>query len=295
MTRVLLFGASGFIGGHARDALAADPRVAEVICPGRAAPTCSRHPAALAGLLREVAPDAVVNCVGPSPAPPPSWSRRTRWSRRSCWRPRPRRRRRPGWSGSARPGSTGRCRTGPVTGEAAARPVSEYGVSHLAGTRLFQLAGEAGQVDAVSIRVFNPIGPGISQENLLGRAAARLRAALADRATEITLGPLSAYRDFVDVQDLATLIVAATLAPGLRHRVVNAGSGRAVTAREAVGLLARAAGYDGRIREAGVGPQRSQAVDWIQADIGRAGELGWSPVHDLETSIKDIWAAGEAR
>ncbi|MFI9642196.1 NAD-dependent epimerase/dehydratase family protein [Micromonospora sp. NPDC051925] len=298
MTRVLLFGSSGFIGGHARDALAADPRVTEVICPGRATfDLLDGEPAALAALLREVAPDAVVNCVGAltgsaaqlvtanttvaaklleATADAAPQARLVRLGSAGEYGPVPDR--------------------VPVTEEAPARPVSAYGVSHLAGTRLFQLAGEAGQVDAVSLRVFNPIGPGMSQENLLGRAAARIRAALADGATEITLGPLSAYRDFVDVRDLAALIVAAALAPELRHRVVNAGSGRAVTARQAVELLADAAGYGGRIREAGVGPQRSLAVDWIQADIGRAGhELGWAPLRDLATSIKDIWADGAVR
>ncbi|MEV6801563.1 NAD(P)-dependent oxidoreductase [Micromonospora rifamycinica] len=298
MTRVLLFGASGFIGGHARDALAADPRVTEVICPGRATyDLLDGDVAGLAALLREVAPDAVVSCVGAltgsagqlvtantlvaaklleATAEAAPQARLVRLGSAGEYGPLPQR--------------------VPVTEELPARPVSAYGVSHLAGTRLFQLAGEAGQVDAVSLRVFNPIGPGMSQENLLGRAAARIRAALAEGATEITLGPLSAYRDFVDVRDLAALIAAATLASTLRHRVVNAGSGRAVTARQAVGLLADAAGYDGAIHEVGVGPQRSQAVDWIQADIGRArDELGWSPVRDLATSVKDIWAAGDAR
>ncbi|MFE7872459.1 NAD-dependent epimerase/dehydratase family protein [Micromonospora humida] len=297
MTRVLLFGASGFIGGHARDALTADPRVAEVVCPGRAThDLLDGTPDALAGLLREVAPDAVVNCVGALTGSAGQLvTANTLVAAKlleatAVAAPRAR---------LLRLGSAGEYgpvpERVPVTEDSPARPVSAYGVSHLAGTRLFQLAGEAGEVDAVSLRVFNPIGPGMSQENLLGRAAARLRAALDDGATEITLGPLSAYRDFVDVRDLAALVVAAVLAPTLRHRVVNAGSGRAVTAREAVALLADAAGYRGRVREAGAGPQRSQAVDWIQADIGRAAGLGWSPVRDLATSIKDIWAVGDAR
>jgi nucleoside-diphosphate-sugar epimerase len=62
-----------------------------------------------------------------------------------------------------------------------------------------------------------------------------------------------------------------------------------------VQLLAETAGYRGEIREQGAGPQRSAAVDWIQADVRRAREeLGWTPARDLATSIKDIWAAGEA-
>ena len=63
--RVLLFGANGFVGGQARTALAADPRIAAVICPPR-----SRHDlvagdlASLTDLVREVQPDVVVNCTG---------------------------------------------------------------------------------------------------------------------------------------------------------------------------------------------------------------------------------------
>jgi nucleoside-diphosphate-sugar epimerase len=138
--------------------------------------------------------------------------------------------------------------------------------------------------------VFNPIGSGLPDANLLGRAAHRLRTAAAGG---ITLGPLTAYRDFVDVRDVASLVLAVLLAPELKHRVFNAGSGRAVTARQAVDLLAAEAGYSGDIREEGAGPQRSAAVDWIRADVELArAELGWSPVHDLASSIKDVWDAG---
>ncbi|WDZ83920.1 NAD-dependent epimerase/dehydratase family protein [Micromonospora cathayae] len=298
MTRVLLFGASGFIGGHARVALESDPRIAEVICPGRASYDLLGGSAdGLAELLRATAPDAVVTCVGALTGSAEQLLVANTLVAAKLLAA----------AGGAAPqarlvrlGSAGEYGVVPdgesVTEEDPAQPLSAYGVSHLAGTRLFQLAGESGQADTVSLRVFNPIGPGMSEENLLGRAAARIRAALAEDAPEITLGPLSAYRDFVDVRDLAALIVAVVLAPELRHRVLNAGSGRAVTARSAVELLAATAGWRGRIREAGVGPQRSTAVDWIRADVGRAGtELGWTPLRDLATSVKDIWAAGEQR
>jgi nucleoside-diphosphate-sugar epimerase len=111
----------------------------------------------------------------------------------------------------------------------------------------------------------------------------------------VTLGPLGAYRDFIDVQDLASLMLAVVTAPEVPHRVINAGSGRAVTAREAVRLLAVEAGYTGLIREQGAAQQRSAAVDWIQAGIDRARDgFGWAPVHELTESIKDIWSAREA-
>jgi nucleoside-diphosphate-sugar epimerase len=296
VSRVLLFGASGFIGGHVRAALAADPRVTALICPGRDRyDLIDGDPAGLAELLRAEAPDAVVSCVGRLTGSDSELIRANTLVATKLIEaveaaaPAAR---------LVRLGSAGEYGAVPhgrsVTEEDPTAPVAGYGVSHLAATRLFQLAGDTGRADTAVLRVFNPIGSGLPDANLLGRAAQRLRTALADRAGEITMGPLSAYRDFVDAQDVASLVLAVVLAPRLRHRIFNAGSGRAVTARAAVRLLAARAGYTGGIREEGAGPQRSAAVDWIQADVELArAELGWSPVHDLTASITDIWDAGE--
>jgi nucleoside-diphosphate-sugar epimerase len=292
--RVLLFGASGFIGRHVRAALLADPRVGDVVCPGR-----DRHDlvagdtAGLAALLRAEAPDAVVCCVGALGGSDTDLVRANTMVAAMLLEavadaaPGAR---------LVRLGSAGEYGVVPrghaVAEDDRTEPVGAYGVSHLAGTRLFARAGDAGRVDAVSVRVFNPIGAGQPAENVLGRAVLRLREALATGAPAITLGPLGAYRDFVDVQDVAALIRAIVLAERVPSRVYNAGSGRAVTVREAVALLADRAGWRGTVHEAGTGPQRSAAVDWIRADISRAGaELGWVPAHDLGTSIKNIWAA----
>lgn len=298
MRRVLLFGGSGFIGGHVRAELEADPEVAEVICPGRRDhDLIEGDVAGLVRVLRAAAPDAVVSCVGALTGTDAELVRANTLVAAKLLEA----------VGAAAPGarlvrlgSAGEYGVVPhgesVTERDPAEPVGAYGVSHLAGTTLFRLAAEANRADAVSVRMFNPIGPGLSAENLLGRAAERIRAALAGGGTEITMGPLGAYRDFVDVRDAAALIAAVLRAPALRHRVFNAGSGRAVPAREAVRLLAETAGYGGEIREQGAGPQRSAAVGWIRADVSRAREeLGWKPVRDLATSVTDIWHAGAAR
>ena len=295
--RVLLFGASGFIGGHVRAALAADPRTGAVICPGRRDhDLIDGDQRGLVQVIRDSTPTAIVSCVGRLGGTDAELIRGNTLVATKLLEA----------VAAARPGvrlvrlgSAGEYGVVPhgqsVTEDGPTNPVAAYGISHLAGTRLFELAGESGIVDAVSLRVFNPIGPGMSAETMLGRAAERIRAALATGAGRITMGPLSAYRDFVDVRDLAALVPAVLRADRLTHRVFNVGSGRAVRSREAVRLLAEAAGYRGEIHEQGTGPRRSAAVDWIQADVSRAREqLGWVPGHDLATSIKDIWAAGEA-
>lgn len=292
MTRVLLFGASGFLGGPVRAALAAHPRVTELTCPGRDRyDLISGDLADLVDLVRQTAPDVVVNCAGrlagsgvdlmlgnavvtakliEAVAVAVPGARLIRL-------------------GSA--GEYGRVPPGTAVGEDdPARPVGEYGVSHLAATDLVRLACAAGRVDGLVLRVFNPIGPGASTENLLGRAAERMRQALRTGADTITLGPLGAYRDFVDTRDVATAICAAVVAPALAYRVLNVGSGRAVLVRDAVAALASAAGFPGSIVERGTGSTRSAVVSYIRADITRIeAALGWTPVYTLDASVKAIW------
>ena len=98
------------------------------------------------------------------------------------------------------------------------------------------------------------------------------------------------------MRDVATLVVAVVAdARSCRHRVFNAGSGRAVTAREAVGLLADAAGFTGGSARPAY---RAAALGGGRLDPGRhrPGRRSWAGTGARpETSIKDIWAAGEAR
>lgn len=294
-SRVLLFGSSGFIGAHVRAALGAEPGVTELISPGRGRyDLVEGDRDGLIGLLREIEPDAVICCVGRLGGTNEELIRANTLVAAKLLdaveaaAPQARLVR----LGSA--GEYGVVEHGrAVTENDPTEPIGAYGISHLAGTRLFTLAGETGRVDAISVRVFNPIGPGQSAENVLGRAQLRLKEAALLGSAEIVLGPLGAYRDFVDVRDLAAVLCSVVLTPNPPSRVYNAGSGQAVTVRSAVQLLAEQAGFTGTIREHGTGPQRSAAVDWIQADIGRAAdELGWVPSVDLATSIKDIWASG---
>ncbi|WP_422752460.1 NAD-dependent epimerase/dehydratase family protein [Micromonospora sp. WMMD708] len=180
-----------------------------------------------------------------------------------------------------------------------AAPVSEYGLSHLAATRLAELAGDAGRVDTIVLRVFNPVGPGMPAGNMLARATAMVRTALADGADDIALGLHDTYRDLVDVRDVAAAVLAATrCAPVGGHRVVNVGSGRATATRDVVRLLADVAGFTGRIRPGGFPPDatRSAAVPWMCADVDRARRvLGWAPAYDLTASLRALWRADGER
>lgn len=295
MSTVLLFGGSGFIGRQVKLALEAGPGLT-LHCPGRDRyDLLGGDPAGLRALLAEVRPDVVVNCTGrldgtghelvlantvvtaallDAMAAIVPGARLVRLGSASEY--------------GVMPHGVAVSETHPTA------PVSDYGVSHLAGTGLVQVASAAdpavGRVDGVVLRLFNPIGPGLHEANMLGRAVDLLRRALHEGADSVTLGPLDAYRDFVDVRDVADAVRRAVLADRVTERVLNVGSGTAVTAREAVHLLAEEAGFTGEILERGAGPARSSTVHWACADITRAREvLGWSPRYSLADSIKGIW------
>jgi nucleoside-diphosphate-sugar epimerase len=300
MTHVLLFGSAGFIGSHVRAELTRNPAVEWVTCLGR--DRCDLVAAGvdeLASVLRELDPSVVVNCTGRLDGSASELLAANTLVTAKLVDAAARARDRGPHGGTAGPirlirlGSAGEY--GPVPrGRAAteddpAGPVSAYGVSHLAATHLLAQAG------GLTLRLFNPIGPGQGDANVLGRSAALLRDALARGDDVITLGPLSASRDFVDVRDVARAVVAATLTPVPGTAVLNIGSGRAVTVREAVGLLAGTAGFTGRITEEGTPSARSAAMDWMCADVSRAyAVLGWRPAHDLADSVRAIWRSTPA-
>ncbi len=299
--RVLLFGASGFVGRPISAVLGRESRVGELVRVSRRerpGPGWVRHDLVsdpieqLRGLLRETAPDVVISLVGKLAG------REDELVAANVL-------------GTARllEAVAGECRAArlvvlgsaaeygvvpvdrPVAEDAPTDPVSSYGITKLAGTRLVRLAAEDGRVDAVALRVFNPIGQGTSTENMLGRAAARMRTALDHGHDHIELGALHAYRDFVDVRDVATAVVSAALADQLKDSVLNVGSGVGVSAREVVRTLAEVAGFRGEVRESAPAPTRSRDVHWIAADIEKIKTtLGWAPVHGLRASAEALWA-----
>lgn len=293
MSRVLLFGASGFLGRHVHSALLDHPRVGDVVCPGR--DQCDLVAATvgeITGLLRSQRPTAIVNCTGLLDGDTTQLMLANTvvtaklLDAIAATDPRIR---------LVRLGSAGEYGPVPfrlpVAETEAARPISPYGLSHLTATRLVYTAARHGRVDGVTLRVFNPIGAGSGEAGLLGRAAAQLRHATMRDCASVTFGPLSAYRDFVDARDVGTAVTAAVLAPRMPSRILNVGSGRAVQARAAVQALARLAGYRGDIVESGQGAARSAEISWMCADISRAmAMLGWRPVHAFEDSLTAVWA-----
>ncbi len=305
--RLLVIGASGFLGRHVwQQATGAGMTV---VTAGRAGlPGSPEHlrldlatadPAELAGLIAPVAPDVVVNCAGATSGDPEVLAAANVTGAYALVLAMLQGR-------TALPGGTparlvhlgsaaeyGRVEPGEAVDEAAPpRPAAAYGATKLAGTRLVEL-GRAAGLDAVVLRVLNPVGAGAPGSGLPGRVAAQLRQALAGGG-DVRLGPLDAVRDFVDARDVAAAVLAAAAAASLPHPVINVGSGTGVLTRTLVKELIGISGYSGPVHEDAPGSARSGDLLWQQADIARARQdLGWQPRHDLAASLADLWEASK--
>jgi nucleoside-diphosphate-sugar epimerase len=316
MVQVLLTGASGFLGRHILRLLAGQPGV-RVTTASRSAASRSTATHSGAGgavghvqlnfgvdgpdrvgeLLAELGPDVVVNCAGAvagstaelaeanivGPATLVHAMLRHAPTTRLIH------------LGSA--AEYGATAPGVAIAESTpARPVGDYGATKLAGTSLVTLARSAG-LDALTLRVFNPVGSGAPANSLPGRLAAEIRRATAE-GDVVRLGPLDAVRDFVDAHDVAAAVwqavtaAATSLVSTLDLPVLNVGSGRGVAVRELVDILVRIADFRGKIVESATGSTRSASVPWQCADISAIGAaLGWRPRTSLIASLDDLWQA----
>ncbi|MFF5960704.1 NAD-dependent epimerase/dehydratase family protein [Streptomyces luteogriseus] len=296
--RILVLGSTGYLGAHVAEGLRALPG-AQVLVGGRSpaadvdADLAHVRPEQLAKAFASAAPDTVVNCAGATggdavtlaevnargPAVLCAALREAAPAARLVH------------LGSAAEYGPGTPDT-PVTESAATHPVGPYGATKLAGTVAVTSSG----LDAVVLRVGNPVGPGAPPTGLPGRIAALLREAGRDPEAVLRLGDLSAHRDFVDVRDVARAVVLAATAPGPLPPVLNLGGGRAVPVRDLVRNLAGLAGFRGRIEEGAASPAgsaRSAQVSWQCSDISAAEEaLGWRPAHSLDDALAALWEGG---
>lgn len=302
--RILIVGASSFLGGHLWRVAAAAGHT--VLTAGRSvvSPGChfrldlvTDSPARVGQVLAAIAPHVVVNCAGATAGSADELAAanitavhtlvtallRDQGHDTARDRERGRAAARLVHIGSA--AEYGATAPGvPVAETALPHPAGMYGVTKLGGTRLVELGRSAG-LDAVVLRVFNVVGAGAPEDSLPGQAAAQLR-----HGRSLRLGPLDAVRDFVDARDVADAVLAAAAAPALPHAIVNVGSGAGVQARTLVRQLLAVTRRDVTVQEDAPGSARSAGLQWQQADIVRADEdLGWRPRRDLAESLRDLW------
>lgn len=161
----------------------------------------------------------------------------------------------------------------PITEDHVLRPVSVYGLTKAWQTELAYLHASRG-VNVVVARIFNLVGPHLSERLFIGRLYKQIDELRLGARTLIEVGPLSAIRDYLSIDD-AVLQLLAVSDLGDAGRVYHVASGRPVTMREMLVRELGAHGLDESIVVEGpaLSNRRGYDVPAIYADMTQTTAL----------------------
>ena len=161
----------------------------------------------------------------------------------------------------------------PIGEDHVLRPVSAYGITKAWQTELAYLHASRG-ANIVVARIFNLIGPHLSERLFVGRLHMQIAELRRGVRTRIEVGPLSAIRDYLPIDDAVTQLLAVADF-GKAGKVYHVASGQPITMRE---LLIRELAAHGLpesivVEGAALTNRRGYDVPSIYADIARTVAL----------------------
>ncbi|MFT4185177.1 MAG: GDP-mannose 4,6-dehydratase [Rhizobium sp.] len=179
----------------------------------------------------------------------------------------------------------------PIKESAALKPMNVYGATKAAADVLVgQLAYDG--LKSIRFRPFNHTGPGQTDAYVVSAFAKQLaEISVGAKPARISVGNLSAFRDFLDVRDVVRAYADAALidvAPDHIGGVFNLSSGRSVQIQSILDELIALSGLDVDVE---IDPQRLRGPEIAVAagDNGAAfNAFGWKPEIELSRTLGDV-------
>jgi UDP-glucose 4-epimerase len=177
---------------------------------------------------------------------------------------------------------------GPILETAPVAPGTIYAACKIACENYLRILGDGYGLPWTVLRVFATYGAGHKPSAFQGILNIMLTQLIAGNKV-IVKGALSRERDMVYAEDTAQATVRAALTEKARGKIINVGTGRAVTVREMIGHLGKALGKDMSkveiVEEAGtVGDPRYSVADTTRArDI-----LDFSAEYTIQQGIEKL-------
>src|SRR5207247_2401838 len=124
-------------------------------------------------------------------------------------------------------------------------PSNAYGLSKWLGERLLEgFCRDVGETTGVAARLFNPYGLGDHPDRVLGRILDAIR-----RRRPLELGNTWPKRDFVDVNDVVSVLIGASELRAERFVTVNVGTGVGTTVLDLVRIIEELMGTSVQLKE----------------------------------------------
>lgn len=288
--RVLLTGASGFVGVHVRRALAASGHDVFNDADAHTAALDLADEGVADALVGETHPDAVIHLAARVEPRDDAWRALLRNNQLAAFRVLDSLRRRAPHarvlvaSSSAVYGAVPRERN-PVRETEPARPVTMYGASK-AATEAIAFAFAASGLRVTICRPFNIVGPGGDKRSALAHWTRKLLELDSTRSDGVfRCGPVNTFRDLTDVRDIARAYVSI-LERDATEPVLNLCSGRAVEGMVVLDLLFATTGVRPHVVAA---PARADDILFQSGDNSRlTAATRWEPVITLEQTVADV-------
>jgi GDP-4-dehydro-6-deoxy-D-mannose reductase len=165
-------------------------------------------------------------------------------------------------------------------------PRTPYALTKAAAERLALAAG------ATVVRSFNLIGPGQAPSFALPSFAAQLAAIETGAEPVLSVGNLSARRDFVHIDDAVTALVRLAEAPQ-PGEIYNLASGEDHSIAELLARLVALSGLEVRCEE---DPEKLRPVDVprLCGDASHLRALGWAPERGVDAALRDLFSEARA-
>ena len=176
----------------------------------------------------------------------------------------------------------------PLTEQSPLRPKNNYSLSKLMAETAADKFSRMGHVQTVVVRPFNHSGAGQNDRFVASNFARQLsRIALKKSEPILSVGNLTAKRDFSDVRDI---VAAYRLAAMKGKGVYNVGSGTATSVQEVLNTLVEVSGVSVTIEQDET-RMRPSEMPMIYGSCERAEkELGWVRQYSLRDTLESIYA-----
>ena len=177
----------------------------------------------------------------------------------------------------------------PITEASSIRPLTHYAVSKVAAEMAAEIYGRETGRDVLVARPFNIVGPRQRAPLLYAKVAAQLvEIQRGIRPPLLELGNLDGQRDFIDVRDVCSglLAIAEHGRAGQAYNLCNA---KAMTSRAVVEYLCQESGLPVDVRTAPRNPVTDLAYQRGSHEKLTAAS-GWQPRIAIEKSLSDTFA-----
>ena len=183
----------------------------------------------------------------------------------------------------------------PISEKHELAPLNPYAISKCAQEHMGKLYARDMGLQVILTRSFNHIGPGQCGKYAVSSFAKQMIEYASDNKNKkIKVGNIKVIRDFVDVRDVVKAYVKL-LESGRNGVVYNVCQGKGHTVESLIELMMEISGIDSsrEIDATLLRPQDVPVVVGSRAKITR--ELGWEPKLTLHESLRDILADWKTR